>query len=142
MTVDLFTQLNWIAVVVSAIIYFAIGEVWFTDIAFGRSWRRAKDSESARQGPGIDGTATVVPLVAALVTAVTTGLLARAIGSDTFVEGVLLGLVVGIGYAVTLTAVDAALDTNRPHPWLWFAITGAYHLLGLLIVAVIVSMWR
>jgi hypothetical protein len=53
-----------------------------------------------------------------------------------------LGLVVGVGFAGTLTAVDAAFDPNKPRPWTWFAISGAYHLVGLLIVAVLVSIWR
>jgi hypothetical protein len=37
--------------------------------------------------------------------------------------------------------VDAEFDPNKPHPWSWFAINGTYHTLGLIIVAVIVSIW-
>ena len=39
------------------------------------------------------------------------------------------------------TLVDATFDPNKPHPWVWFAINGTYHTLGLIIVAVIVSIW-
>ena len=49
---------------------------------------------------------------------------------------------IGIGYALPLTAVDAIFDPNKPEPWAWFAITAVYHLLGLLIVAVLVSTWH
>ena len=55
---------------------------------------------------------------------------------------IILGLVIGIGYALPLTAVDAIFDPNKPEPWAWFAITAVYHLLGLLIVAVLVSIWH
>jgi hypothetical protein len=56
------------------------------------------------------------------------------------VDGV--GLVVGIGLALMHTLVDATFDPNKPQPWLWFWINGAYHAVGLFIVAVIVSVWR
>jgi hypothetical protein len=30
---------------------------------------------------------------------------------------------------------------NEPEPWLWFAISGASHTIGLIIVAAIISVW-
>ena len=53
----------------------------------------------------------------------------------------MLGLVVGVGLSLMHTLVDAEFDPNKPHPWVWFAINGTYHTLGLIIVAVIVSIW-
>jgi hypothetical protein len=38
--------------------------------------------------------------------------------------------------------VDATFDPNKPEPWVWFAINGGYHAVGLIIVAMIVSAWR
>jgi hypothetical protein len=70
------------------------------------------------------------------------GLLAAATGSDTIGEGLVLGLVVGIGLSLMHTMVDATFDPNKPEPWVWFAINGSYHAVGLIIVAVIVSAWR
>jgi hypothetical protein len=43
---------------------------------------------------------------------------------------------------VTLTAVEAVFDPNKPQPWTWFGISASYHFIGLLIVAVLVSVWR
>jgi hypothetical protein len=67
-------------------------------------------------------------------------MLAFATGSDTFGEGIVLGLVLGIGVAVALEFVNAMFG-GRPHPWAYFLVTGGYHLVGVLIVAVIVSVW-
>ena len=47
-----------------------------------------------------------------------------------------------IGYALMVNMTDAVFDPNKPQPMVWFVITGAYHLVGLLIVAVLVSIWR
>jgi hypothetical protein len=53
---------------------------------------------------------------------------------------VVLGLVVGVGYAAMVTALGAVFD-QKPQPGVWFLINAVYHVLGLLIVAVIVSLW-
>ena len=83
----------------------------------------------------------VVPFFAYLGMAIAVALLAAATGSDTFSEGIVLGLVVGVGFAAMHSVVDATFDPNRPQPWTWFAITASYNLIGLLIVAVLVSIW-
>jgi hypothetical protein len=41
-----------------------------------------------------------------------------------------------------VTATDAVFDPNKPRPWTWFAISGAYHVVSLLIVGVLVAIWR
>jgi len=68
-------------------------------------------------------------------------MLARATGSDTIGEGVVLGLVVGIGYAVMQWLVAATFEVQKPQPWVWFAINSGYHIIGLLIVGIIVAAW-
>jgi len=84
----------------------------------------------------------LVPFGAYLVMAVAVGLLAAATETDTIGEGVVLGLVLGLGLSLMHTLVDASFDPNKPQPWAWFAINGTYHAAGLLIVAVVVSVWR
>jgi hypothetical protein len=68
------------------------------------------------------------------------GMLAQTTGTDTLGEGIVLGLVVGVGFAVTLYAVESVFG-RRPQPGTWFLITSGYQLLGILIAAVIVAVW-
>ena len=68
-------------------------------------------------------------------------MLARATGTDTVAEGVVLGFVAGVGIAGAVLFVVGALDPTKPEPMTWFAITGVYHLVGLEIASVIVSIW-
>lgn len=142
MTLDTLGDLNWLAVIVGAAIYFALGAVWFMPAVLGRPWMRAIgiDPDQPQTAPGV--TFYVAPLIFYLIGAIATGMLAAATNSDEVGEGIILGLVVGIGYALMITAVDAVFDPNKPKPWVWFAISGAYHLIGLVIVAVLVSVWR
>ncbi len=142
MSLDLLGQLNWVAVLVGAVIYFAIGAVWFAPPLFGRPWMASIGWEESRPRPEMNPVSYAGPALFYLVSAIATGLLAVATGTDTLAEGVILGLVVGVGYALTVTATDAVFDPNKPRPWTWFAISGAYHVVSLLIVGVLVAIWK
>jgi hypothetical protein len=142
MSFDVLGQVNWLAVIVGTIIYFAIGAVWFTPILFGRPWQRAIGWDPERTTPEMNPVTYAVPAVLYLVASAATAMLAAATGSDTFSSGLVLGLVVGVGYALVINANDAIFDPNKRQPLTWFAITGAYNLLGLVIVAVLVSVWH
>ena len=134
-------QVNWVAVVIAGLIYFAIGAVWYSPLLFSGAWQRSIGWDAERTPPEMNPVTYLVPLLAYLVMAAAVALLAVGLGSDTFGEGLVLGLVVGVGLSLMHTLVDAEFDPNKPHPWVWFAINGTYHTLGLIIVAVIVSVW-
>jgi hypothetical protein len=139
MSFDVLGELNWLAVIVATVVYFALGGLWYAPPVFGNVWMRAAGiqmPEGQRPGPGI----YLTPLIAYFVAVIATAMLAAATGSDTVGEGIVLGLVVGVGYAVVGAAVEATFG-NRPQPSTWFLITASYNLLGLVISAVIVSVW-
>jgi len=142
MSLDVVNSINWLAVVVSAVIYFAIGAAWYSSAVLGNQWRAAIGWDESRPQPGMAPVSLVIAALAYLVVAIATAMLAKATGSTDIGHGLTLGLVVGIGYAVMLAAVSAAFDIHRPRPWTGFVIDGAYHLVGLLITAVIVTVWR
>ena len=135
-------ELNWLAVVVGALIYFALGALWYAPAFLGRRWQRSIGWDPERTPPQMSAATYAVPLVAYLVMAAAVGLLAAATGTDTIAEGIVLGLVLGIGLSLMHTLVDATFDPNKPEPWTWFAINGTYHTLGLLIVAIVVAVWH
>ncbi len=142
MTLDSLGELNWLAVIVGALIYFALGALWYMPAFLGRAWQRSIGWDPERTPPEQSATTYVVPLLAYVVMAIAVGLLAAATGTDTLAEGLVLGLVLGIGLSLMHTLVDATFDPNKPQPWSWFAINGTYHALGLLIVALVVAVWQ
>ncbi|MGH2418601.1 MAG: DUF1761 domain-containing protein [Candidatus Limnocylindria bacterium] len=142
MSFEFLGPLNWLAVIVGAVIYFALGAVWYTPSVFGRRWMRSIGWDPERTPPQMNPLTYAVPAAAYLVMAIAVGLLAAATGTDNLGEGIVLGLVVGVGLSLMHTLVDATFDPNRPEPWTWFAINGSYHTIGLIIVAVLVAIWR
>lgn len=142
MTLDL-GAINWLAVVVATIVYFGLGAVMFAPFTpIGRAWVAASGYESPTGGAMSGNIFYVFPLAAAFVSVLATALLARATGTDTLGEGIVLGLVVGIGYAAAILLNTAAFEFNKPKQWTWGAIDATYHALGLLLAAVILAVLR
>ena len=87
MSFDVLGQLNWLAVIVGTVIYFAIGAVWFTPVAFGRPWQRAIGWDPSRETPGMNPITYALPAILYLVASIATAMLAAAVGSDSFGSG-------------------------------------------------------
>lgn len=141
MTLDIGT-INWLAVIVGALIYFILGALWYSPFLFARPWQAAIGWDESRAEPQTNPLTYVVPAVLYLIAGAATALLAAATGTDTLTEGLVLGLVTGLGYALPMVGVEATFDPNKPKPLVWFAITTAYHLIGFVILGVVIALWQ
>jgi len=74
-----------------------------------------------------------------LIAVIAVAILSESTGSESFAEGLVLGLVVGVGIACAVLFVTGALDPQRPRPIVWFAITGGYHLIGLVTASLLIA---
>jgi Na+/H+ antiporter NhaA len=138
MSFDTLSDLNWLAVIVAAVAWWILGAIWYAPPLFGRAWQRSMGLESIEGGPGVS--TYVIPLIAYFIATVALGMIAASTGSSTFGDGIVLGLVVGVGFGLTLYWVEATFG-QRPQPTTWFLITGLYQLIGILIASVIVTVW-
>lgn len=140
MSFDLLGDLNWLAVLVAALVYFALGGLWFVPRVFGNIWMRSigwEPTEEDQPSPAI----YLGPLITCLIASIAVAMLAEAAGVDGFGDGLVLGLVTGIGVAGAALLVTGVFDPKKPKPMTWFAVMAGYHLVGLTIAAVIVSVW-
>jgi hypothetical protein len=138
---DVLSDLNWLAVIVAGLAYFALGAVWYMPPVFGKPWMAAGGQQMTQAGERPNPAIYATPLVAQIVAAIALGMLAKATGTNTLGEGFVLGLVVGIGFALTIMLVTSAFETRKPNAFVWGLINAAYHLVGLVIAAVIVAVW-
>jgi hypothetical protein len=130
-------ELSWLGVVAGAVAYFIVGAVWYTPALFGKPWMRSIGWEPApdyKPNPAI----YAAPLATSLLTAIALGLVAAATASDTVAEGVVLGITGGL-VAGSVLLVTALFDPKKPEPWVWFGITAAYHLVGILVASVAIT---
>jgi hypothetical protein len=135
--------INWIAVIIATVIYFLLGAVWFApQTPIGRAWIAASGYQSPTTGTSSTNLFYVIPAATSFVAVVATALIARATGTDSLNEGVVLGLVVGIGYAAMIVLTTAAFEFSKPRQWTWGLVDASYHVVGLLIAAVVIALWR
>ena len=103
MSFEVLSDLNWLAVIVAGVAYFALGAVWYLPPVFGKVWMAAGGQTMAQTGERPNAAIYIAPLIAQIVAAIALGMLAKATGTNTFGDGIVLGLVVGVGFAVTIT---------------------------------------
>ena len=139
MSFDVLGDLNWWAVIVATVAYWILGAIWYAQAVFGRAWLRAGGIE-IQEGQRPGASVIIVPLIANFLAVVATGMLAVATSSTDAADALVLGAVVWAGYVIGLTLLGATFD-NRPNAPLWFTINVAYHLIGLLGAALIVTLW-
>jgi len=139
MSFDLLGDIDWLAVILAAVAYFVIGAVWYAPPLFGKAWMAAGGMPDIRAGEGPPPTIYLVPLIGSVLSAIALGMIALATGTDTVSEGIVLGLVVGIGFALSIAAVTATFESQKPKPMVWGAINGGYHLVGNLVAAGIIG---
>ena len=75
MSFDTLTDLNWLAVIVAAVAYFAIGAVWYAPPVFGRAWTAA-GGMTVEPGAGPGAAIFAVPLIGSVLSAIALGMLA------------------------------------------------------------------
>jgi uncharacterized membrane protein len=108
----------------------------------GNRWLAAGGQPDPAEGDGPGAAVYAVPFVGSLLAAIALGMITEATRTDTVGEGIVLGLVVGIGFAVSIAAVTATFESTKPKPGVWGAINAGYHLVGILAAAVILAVWN
>jgi hypothetical protein len=140
MSFDVLDDLNWLAVVVATAVYYLLAAPWFADPLFGPAWRQSIGWDK-RAGERLGLGYYVGPLLTCLIAVIAVAMLSEATGSHSLAEGLVLGLVVAVGVAGAVLFVTGALDPQRPKPIVWFAITGGYHLIGLVTASLLIGLW-
>ncbi|MEA5425908.1 DUF1761 domain-containing protein [Arcicella lustrica] len=131
------TNLNWMSVLLAFIIYFLLGALWFT-LFFNKSYKVSlgRDKEILP-----NKTIFIVgPAICSFVITLASAILIEALKVQSLGSAFEFALLIGIGYLVANT-INIAINPNIPRPILYGMISGAYHLVGILIVSfIIVSM--
>lgn len=130
-------DVNYLAVIVAALVPMALGALWYSPILFARPWLTAVGRSQEELSGASLGYA--LSAVAALVTSY---MLARVVGwaeADSLVDGALAGLLVWVGFVATVLAVTTYFG-GRPRV-LWF-INAGYQAVSLLLMGGIHGAWN
>lgn len=133
---DVFGDINWLGVLAAFAAFALLGAVYFTAvvpkfyvIALGRQGKPQPESTL------LDG---LGPVVCIAVTTITSAVLLQALDVTRIVDGVVFGLIVGVGYLLT-TMTNIAINPNFPRPLYYAALNTPFFLGGAVASSVILT---
>lgn len=139
MNMEIFNDINWIAVLVGALGYFFLGAIWYSFL-FKNAWIRLNKIDmsdpNGKKGVGVIMFASFIMM---FVASLGISILANRIGVWEWPHGIKLGAFVGICFASTSMAINMLYEKK---PIQLFFINASYQVLGSIIAAVIIVCWR
>ncbi len=137
MILDLFGELNWLAVVVATLAWFAFSAIWYSIPPLSKAWANAAKVDTTGDGPPL-ALLFVPTLIGYFVTTVVIGLLVAGLGVDSLGDGVVLGVVLGVGFGMVGALVNQVYEGKGSS---YFLINGVNAVIAYGIVAGILSVW-
>ena len=138
MILDFFGELNWLAVVVATVAWFAFSAIWYSLPPLSQAWQRAAKVDMTADGPPL-ALLFIPTLIGYFVTTVVIALIAKAIGATEVMDGVWLGVALGVGFGAVGALVNQVYEQKGSTYWL---INGINAVIAYVIVAVIVTIWE
>jgi polyferredoxin len=135
-------DINYLAVLVSAIASMVLGMIWYNPSVFGSTWMKLsklseKDMEKAKQG-GM-GWRYFLALVGSLVTAYVMAHFVDYLDAVDVSGGLQAGFWIWLGFVATVM-LGSVLWENKG--WKLYWLNAIYHLINLEIIGVILSVWH
>ncbi|HLC90318.1 MAG TPA: DUF1761 domain-containing protein [Candidatus Nanoarchaeia archaeon] len=130
-------MVNYLAVLVAAVVSFLVGWVWFSKPVFGKVWMSLM---GLKKEPKHEGMAKnlVIGFLGTLVTAYVLAYFVDMLGYMTALSGMMVGFWAWLGFVAT-TTVGGVLWENKP--WSLWLLNNGHNLVTLLITGAIVGAW-
>jgi hypothetical protein len=137
MILDLFGDLNWLAIVVATVAWFAFSAIWYSVPPLSQAWARAAKVDMSGDGPPL-ALLFIPTLIGYFVTTVVIGLLVAGLGTETIADGIVLGAVLGVGFGMVGALVNQVYESKGGAYWL---INGLNAVIAYSIVGAILAVW-
>jgi hypothetical protein len=131
-------DLNLLAILVSSIIYFALGSLWYSPVMFGPAWQKLVNitmKPDKNQMIKIFGSTFILIIIS--ITFMDYFML--MLGVNDALTGLGIGFLCGFGFVVTTSGINSLFLGK---PFKLFLIDTGYHLSGFLISGSILGIWN
>jgi hypothetical protein len=136
-----FPVVNNVAVLVSGVVIFLLGGLWYSPVLFAKRWVAliGKTPEELRANAGNIPASYVFVFLCGLVTAWIMALVVGNFATATALDGAVIGALCWLGFAGA-TSFGTALFSGKPKA-LWLIDSG-FNLIAFVIAGVILAGWR
>ena len=138
MDTQFLSQINWLAVIVGGLGYFALGAIWYSFI-FKNAWIRLSgvnmDDPNGKKG---FAQIMIISLILMMIASIGLAILIARIGSSGWMTGCKLGLLTGICFSATGICISYLYEKR---PLGLHLINSFYNICGSVIAGVIIAVW-
>lgn len=139
-------HINWLAILVSGIVIFMLGGLWYSPVLFAKRWialqnkteEQMRAEAAAANMPLMYASAFLTGLIIAWAMAMVFAHIADDMPMNA-AHGALFGALLWLGFAAT-TSYATALFSGKPRQ-LWL-IDSAYNLVSFVLAGIILAVWR
>lgn len=136
------SELNYLAVLVAAVVGFAPGALWFASPVFGKAWmeemKLTEEDRKARSGGGAEAIYLRAFLMN-VVSAVMLAIVLRATGVVGTAAGVQAGLLVALGFVAPTMGINYLFERRTRRLFLIYA---GYYALTFALMGAVIGAWR
>ncbi len=140
MNTELLSHLNWLAVLVAAVAYFAVGGLWYSKILFVKPWLKytGLDPNAPGAKKGV-GQIMFTSFILMVITVIGLAIFLSKVGPSSWMSGAKTGLVAGFCFSAMSLSICYVYEKK---PLGLHLINGAYHVVGCIVAATILSVWH
>ena len=132
-------SMNYIAVIVVAVISFLLGALWYSPVLFYKPWLKASGKTEEEMKSGIKPVTYVLTFIAWLIASYVLAVFVDYSGSPTFGYGMLAGFLCWFGFAAATSLIHHLFAQRSLATWL---IDTGYVLVAFLISGGILAIWE
>ena len=134
-------MVNYLAILVVTLIAYVFGMVWYSPSLFGNQWMKLSGINKAQakksKKKGMLGK-SLVSLVASFVTAWILSVLVTLFEATTFLNGLVVGLCVWLGFIATTTLSSVLWEGKPINLWV---LNNSHSLISIALMAGILAVW-
>lgn len=141
MLLEFLSKLNWLHTLVAAAGYWVVGILWYS-VIFSKAWQTEITNHGIKLNPSSGGKMSqnvVLTFLMNMCATVAVAFLIHFIGSETVIEGIKVGLYCSFGYVVTSGAMGYIWEERSLK---LVMIDNGFHVVGLTVAAIILSVWH
>ena len=140
MNTEFLSHVNWLAVIVATIAYFLLGALWYS-VLFGKKWAQLVklDTSNPDMKKGMGGMMISTFVLTLLICFGLEVLVIKFNFVQEVSYGIKLGLLTGLAFATTAVSIHYIYESKPTNLYL---INNGYHVLGHVIAASILVLWR
>jgi hypothetical protein len=133
---------NWLAIIVAAIAFFALGSLWFS-VLFGKQWMALNGIPEPTPERREEMKKLMMPMMLkTLVMSLVLAFLISFLGFTAAIHGLMAGIKFGLALGVIAIIPLIMADMYLMKPLrLWF-IDAGYHLIGIVLMSIILAVWQ